>query len=375
MISTSQKEHLTYTAIGQVLIIIGAIVVMYNYVLPGFATITSNLDAANTAIRVFDETEKNGLSFEKLSSTLSSMKGKEELIGIINAASPEEVRKVIKKEGAEKYVTWLRQAISGSDEDRKKLIVIKQRINSILPTLSPMSSSIDEDNITLKQYVRFIEGKILKEFNFDSNIVLGLQGITYGDGKDIPKTIGTFEVSLDFDSTNINILKFITYVNNSGNGDILNETGVTTTEDMLGVMSNPLITMESISLTDFLDLTKPNAKNSGRVSIRFYVRGSSEKDILYLVENVKTRKNLLKKKIDEAVTQCEANSTLCGNLDTLQSFQLKCSEFLRSTESTTSARNSSATIEKLSQQVTSLRSLEKEFEDIAPTMSTAISNN
>lgn len=371
MISTSQKEHLTYTAIGQVLIIVGAIIVIFSYVVPWFKTIDSRLQAANEVIQDFKTTEANGLSFEQLSKVLSAMKGKEELIAIINAAPANEVRQVIKKEGTDKYLNWLREAISKSDDDRRKLVQIKQKINSILPTLSPMSSNIDEENITLKQYIRFIEGSILKEFNFDSNVVLGLQWINYGDGKwAVPKSIGTFDLSFDFDSTNGNILKFLNYINNSGNGEILSQSGnLTLPEDNPGIMSNPLITIESFSLTDSLDAAKPNEKNSGRTTIRFYVRGSSKDDIVYLSESVKTRKTTLKKKIDNTVEQCKVNNVLCGNLDLLISFQSKYNEFLKSTEGIVTTWGSD-TIEKLSQQVTSLRGLEKELEDIAPTINT-----
>lgn len=234
-----------------------------------------------------------------------------------------------------------------------------------------MSSNIDEENITLKQYIRFIEGSILKKFNFDSNVVLGLQGINYGDGKwTVPKSIGTFDLSFDFDSTNGNILKFLNYINNSGNGEILSQSGdLTLPEENPGIMSNPLITIESFSLTDSLDATKPNEENSGRATIRFYVRGSSKDDIVYLSESVKTRKATLKKKIDNTVEQCKVNNVLCGNLDLLISFQSKYNEFLKSTEGIITTWGSD-TIEKLSQQVTSLRGLEKELEDIAPTINT-----
>lgn len=377
MISTSQKEHLTYTAIWQVLIIIWAIVVIFSYVSPGFTSISTNLEKANSSIDLYKNTEKDGLSFIQLNTELKNATGKEELISIIKAASQDEVSKVIRKEGNDKYITWLKQAINSSDEDRRKLVQIKQKINSILPTLSPMSANIDEENITLKQYIRFIEARILKEFNFDSNVVLGLQWINYWAGWkswSIPKTIGSFDLSLDFKSSNSNIQKFITYINNSGNGDILTESGSLQNEEAPWIMSNPLITIESISLTDFLDPKKPTAENSGRVTLRFYVRGSSQDDLTYLKENVKNRKENLKKKITEIVDQCKNNTSLCGNLDVLKEFQSKYEKFMTSTASITSER-AEGTIEKLSQQVVSLRAFEKELEDIAPTASVTNTDN
>jgi hypothetical protein len=367
MISTSQKEHLTYTAIGQVLVLVLSITIIFTYVIPWFGTIGKNLNEAQAAIEDYRETETNGISYDKLWAILSAMKWKEELIAIITAASPQEVQSVIKKEWAEKYLSWLKQAISSSDEDRKKLVQIKQKINSILPTLSPMSSSIDEENITLKQYIRFIEGKILKGFGLDSNVVLGLQGISYGDGKwGIPKTIGTFDLSLDFKSTNANIGKLITYVNNAWNGDVLSDSWSLLAEDTPGIMSNPLLTIETFSLQDPLDLTKPNAENSWRATIRFYVRWSSADDLVFLSESITTRWKNLKKTIENAISQCKVNTVLCSNLGDLEDFQLKYTEFARSIEN---GGTTSMGIEKLSQQVNSLRTLEKEFENLVPTSS------
>lgn len=370
MISTSQKEHLTYTAIGQVLVLVGVVIVVFTYIIPWLGTIDTRLTAANAAIKEYHDTETNGLSFEKLWKLLTSAKGKEELIAIINAASAQEVKDVIKKEGSEKYFSWLKKAILSSDEDRKKLVHIKQKINSILPTLSPMSANIDEENITLKQYVRFTEMRILKEFNLDTNLALGLQSITYGGGvSKIPSSIGTFDLGLDFSSTNADIEKLITFVNNSWNGDVLTDSWALTSVDTPGIMSNPLITMESFSLQDTLDMTKPDAKNSGRATLRFYVRGSSTNDLVFLGESITSRWSALKKKIDNAVSQCKVNETLCGNLSDLTAFQLKYTEFSKSIESGTSGPTAN-TIERLSQEVNSLRTLEKEFENLVPTSST-----
>ena len=38
--------------------------------------------------------------------------------------------------------------------------------------MSPISSNIEEENMTLKQYVKFIESEILRQFNFNSNVVI-----------------------------------------------------------------------------------------------------------------------------------------------------------------------------------------------------------
>lgn len=66
-----------------------------------------------------------------------------------------------------------------SADDKKRLTQAKQKINSILPTMSPISNSVDEDYVTLKEYIKFIESKFLSAFDIQSNIVLGIQGVSY----------------------------------------------------------------------------------------------------------------------------------------------------------------------------------------------------
>jgi hypothetical protein len=41
--------------------------------------------------------------------------------------------------------------------------------------MSPISNSLDEDYITLKEYIKFIESNFFTAFDIQSNIVLGMQ--------------------------------------------------------------------------------------------------------------------------------------------------------------------------------------------------------
>ncbi len=127
-------------------------------------------------------------------------------------------------------------------------------------------------------------------------------------------------------------------------------------------MSNPLITMEAFSLQDPLDLKNPDKINNGRVTIRFYVRGSSMDDVTYLRENLKTRKDELLANINSAVSGCQQNEVLCSQLEALQEFQKKYNEFLRWVSETDTWGGSINDIYSLSQQVNALRTFETEFE-------------
>ena len=53
------------------------------------------------------------------------------------------------------------------------------------------------------------------------------------------------------------------------------------------------MTIESLSLQNLLDANNPNVRNTGRVTIRFYVRGSSKEDITFLKEAIKEQETVL----------------------------------------------------------------------------------
>jgi hypothetical protein len=367
MISTSQREHLKYTAIGQWLILGVLGVVTWNYILPGMSDVDTRVAAANTAILEYKDTIENGVNMQNLGVILSSQGDKAELIKVIQTA-PKETEWAIKKVGAGDYLPWLKDTISNktSKEEKEALIQVKKKLNSILPTMSPISANIDEENVTLREYIKFIEENILKKFDIDSNISLGMQGLTYGGPNSAqPKNVGMFDLRLDFKASNKNIAALIDYVNQAGNPSSLTQTGVLDKDKVPTLMSNPLLTIESFSLQDSLDLNSPEKQNNGRASIRFYIRGSSMDDITFLRNNLKTRKEEFGKWIDKATLECK-NSGVCAKLKLLEAFAKKYREFTRSIDETKFAVGGTDEIYALSQQVNSLRLFQDEFEKLVP---------
>jgi hypothetical protein len=360
MISTSQKEHLTYTIILQSAILAWLALLTWSYLIPGITKIGIDQAAAQESIRVYVDTKENGIPFDDLGKKLTTMKGKEELIKIIRSDAAE-TRKVIKKSVKWEYTGWLNSVIANSDEDKKKLTQAKQKINSILPTMSPISNSLNEEYITLKEYIRFIESRFLTAFEIQSNIVLGIQWVNYAAGW-TTGNVGTFDLRLDFKATNTNIQKLITYVNESGNPAILSYSGLLADGDVPAILSNPLMTIESLSLEDVLDSTRPSAINNGRATIRFYVRGSSKEDIIFLKGAIASRQEVLQAQIMSAQAECKKQGQLCTELPRLDAFSKKYTEFTRSLTQTKWVDTLDISI--LGQTATSLRSLDDEFQSI-----------
>ncbi len=174
MISNSQKEHLTYTAIGQVAVLVALGVWAYSYIIPGLSKIDTAITTANASVEKYTNLEANGIPTTELDSMLAEKPERAELLKIIQS-DPDGTKKAITKEGEGSYVAWLDKSIGNTEEDKKILNQEKSKLNSIIPTLSPISGNIEEKNLTLKQYIKYIETSIFKEFNFESNMVLGLQ--------------------------------------------------------------------------------------------------------------------------------------------------------------------------------------------------------
>ena len=79
-------------------------------------------------------------------------------------SSPQVTQDVMVKVGAESYMSWLDGAIGASSTDKKKLAIKKARLNSILPTLNPVSNNLSEETVSMRRYISFVEENILKQF-------------------------------------------------------------------------------------------------------------------------------------------------------------------------------------------------------------------
>jgi hypothetical protein len=366
MLSNSQKEHLTYTLVWQVVIIAAAIIFIFQYVVPGFDAVKKLSVSAQWAIDTYTNMKSNGLDMSGLQKALDGKPEHSELVKIIQSSDPEGAKNIIRKGSGVTidYSDWLSSEIWKTKEEEEILNQEKAKLNSIIPTMSPISNNKAQASISLKQYVLFIEKTLLKEFNFDSNVIIGLQGMTFGEKKNgAPETIGMFDFRLDFRATNSDIIKFIDYINTAGDPKILSYTGSLPKSQIPTAMSNPLITMESFSLQERLDPTNPAKENSGRATLKFYIRGVSKDELGFLGEYIKTLQTRIEARITERIKSCEANGVFC-NIKSLSDFQKKYQEYIRSSNVLKTQGGNSDDIYRLSQSLTTLQSLEQELEAI-----------
>lgn len=128
-------------------------------------------------------------------------------------------------------------------------------------------------------------------------------------------------------------------------------------------MSNPLVTVETLTLEQPLDVNNALQENSGKLVLKFYVRGSSKTDATYLRESFDKSRTELATAIADKIKECEKNS--CVSLVAYQDLQKKFNQFNASVTSALSKDgNNVETIYVIGQQLGSLQSLKKEFENI-----------
>lgn len=362
MATKNQREQLLHAIIWQATIIVFVLVVGWMYIVPRYETLSENVLATNTVIEKYTQTNTQGILYSEIDSVLKWTKWKGELLAIIQSA-PKETQQAIQKVWWDPYIVWLSAAISASNTDKEKLTLKKARLNSILPTLNPMSNNIVEDTVSMRKYITFVENSILRQFDIESNVALGIQNIKYGKrGSSMPEVIGSFDTEITFTATNDKISRMINYINKLGHYDILIDTGSTSTGGTPAIMSNPLVMINALSLQTTLDPTKPDEENGGRVVLRFYIRGSSPTDIAFLTEAIKKRKEELRNQINTSISAC-TNEVTCSGKKALELFDRKYREFTRAT-SQNRAQQGTEMIYDLSTQLDSLGALEKEYRNI-----------
>ena len=369
MLTNSQKEHLTYTAIGQVVIIVVVSLWGYTYILPWLDKIDTAGATANSSIEKYQHTESDGLGFDQITELIRPKTEYAELLKIMNTDLEGTRAAIAKGDKNLKYMEWLKIAIADSSKDKEILSQQKQILNSIIPTLSPISWNIEEESLDLKGYIKFVEWKILKQFNFESNITLGLDSIVWWTSADgVPENIGSIELQIGFKWTNDDIIKFVDYVNNSWNPELLTEVGSgqnskLAADQVPAIMSNPLIVITSFSLESAITSDNREDQNSWRATIRLYVRGISKDDASYLRENIRVREEELSKKIVESISECKNKWPLCGDTSKrLETFARKFQEYKIGTSATESTPAGGINgISALAQKARVLKSLEIEL--------------
>lgn len=155
----------------------------------------------------------------------------------------------------------------------------------------------------------------------------------------------------------------LNYIQSLGEPSVFNESGLLPNSPK--VMSNPLVTIESLTLDKIIAMDSPNAMNTGHLKLKFYVRGSSSSDKDFLLESFNKRRDELGEKIATAIKNCEMNAT-CVQGEEFKKIQKKFNQFTSSFSDSIANpnRNNVEAVYMIGQQIQSLKSISDEFENI-----------
>lgn len=364
--AASAQEQLTYTAILQIISVIVCIIIVVIMILPRLQNINAQTERTNEVIAKYEQTEDHGIPFSELQTIITRVGDNSELQEIIKANTDASKEVIQKKSEGSTYLQWLEHELRDKEKYEQVLREAKSKINTILPTLSPISGGIEENNIKLHDYIEYIETKILKEFLLESTSPLGIDSIQYGDNeKDMVNPIGYFDTTITFKGRNKNIADLLDALHKSGNPSILTSTGESLhtawSQDGTAKISNPLIIVESFALDSKLDIQYPTKENSGRITLRMYIRGASETDKQFLVDTFNKRKWALMAALEGHIKTCRESDMPCPKEQSLQDLLKRVKDL--SENNAKNINKGVAGIYFISQQIDSLKALENEFEE------------
>lgn len=210
-------------------------------------------------------------------------------------------------------------------------------------------------------YIEFIEKHILSQFHITSYAPIGIDAIGYFDEKITKNSLGYIDTQIIFDeATNGDISKLLIAVKNSGSPDIFEKSHDEISHE---IMSNPLVTVESLELKNPLNTHFPNVKNSGKITLRFYIRGSTPSDRDFIEQNFLQKKDALKNQITQALNNCIQSEPNCENEKNLQTLQDKVVQFEKNINNfiTKKKKDTVAYIYFISEQFETLNALENEL--------------
>ena len=177
------REQLTYKAGLQIFFLVVAFAITMLFTLPKLQEVSAQADLANAAVEKFANISNQWINSTNLISTINRIWNNSELVEIITKAW-DDIIPIITKTGSKPYLEWLKENSLNDTADMAKLADAQAKINSIIPTISPISNNRDLKSITLREYISFMEEHILAKYGIESTSPLGIDGVKYQEAEE-----------------------------------------------------------------------------------------------------------------------------------------------------------------------------------------------
>lgn len=314
-----KNTQIKYGLILQIVSVIALSLFLFFYILPRYTAIGERIDATNALLRESKSLKEKWIPYVSLVSVWNRT-NKSELVRLTQNYS-EDVKKAIIKPTSVKddYIKWVNSEIEKTDatEIKRKFAFM----NSIIPTLHKNELFWEEEEpITLSALVRYVEGNILGKYSITSTSPIGIQNITFVSADDPEMkanmetgTIWYFDMLFAIEARNSDIQDMIRFVEKSGNS--VNTLTSDPNAPLPAVMSNALITIENLSLNTYISNKNLDEMNEWQVTLRFYVRGASLKDINALKDKILADIKKLSTSINSLQKTCDPKTVRCDELE------------------------------------------------------------
>lgn len=177
--------------------------------------------------------KKEGVNKDSFVELLNRLGKKTEVSDTV-FSDDEKLNKVLTKPIAqEDYLTWLtgeNGKVNALDKEIQENDTILGNIIPIFANSTSLDIESDVDNqITLANFISYIEKDILGKYALTSYTPLGISNIIFPDKKETSVNIGSFKITLDFKGKNSDILSLVDTLQKSGkltvrNGKLISDT-------------------------------------------------------------------------------------------------------------------------------------------------------
>lgn len=316
-----KKERLVHSMVlnGFVLALMAGIA--FSYILPRYDEISVASAEANQLIAKVDSLRRDGMPFEEFLSLGGEVGGKSFRNNPI-FSNKQKITEVMKKDPDYQggYYEWLNQEVGsqalGQYDDA---IAAKQEIlGNIIPTFTEAlpggDLGFDKNRVTLASFVRYIEENIFKTFKVSTYGSVGIDKVVFDNSKNSIINIGTFKVDFMLEGQNSQLMELIEYIQNSGkvkveNGKLVSAHPIDKTkkDPSLSDLNNLLITIDSLESDKSFAI--PEAKNTVKLTLSFYVKGRTYSSLVEIRTAVSEKVKKLKEEVTAAAKKCEGSSS------------------------------------------------------------------
>lgn len=228
-----KKDRLVRGIILNTLVFIGCVSYIIMFILPKYSDMSAITTKINDTIMSASSLKKDGVNKDSFVELLNRLGKKTEVPDVV-FSDGQKLNKALMKPIAQKdYLTWLtgeNGKVNALDKEIQGNDTILGNIIPIFANSASLNIESDIDNqITLANFISYIEKDILGKYALTSYVPLGISNITFPDKKETSVNIGSFKITLDFKGKNSEILSLIDALQKSGkltvrNGKLISDT-------------------------------------------------------------------------------------------------------------------------------------------------------